>query len=192
MSSAARPRTRRPEARPDQILDAAERLLVAEGAAAMTMDAVAAAADVGKGTIYHYFRSKAELLSALRNRYLARAVARAAQAAELLGGAAMDRVERFVDVLLDSIEANGPLIWVLFHETAIEEDDELAAVYEPLLALVTEGAENGEFPISDPAFTTGFILHGLHGTVESAFHSGDVDPGQLKSGLRSAIRAILR
>jgi AcrR family transcriptional regulator len=192
MASTARPRTRRPEVRPDQILDAAERLLVAEGGAAMTMDGVAAAADVGKGTIYHYFGSKAELLSALRNRYLAGAVARAQQAAEPLGGTVMDRVERFVDVLLESIEANGQLIWILFHETAVEEDDELAAVYEPLLALVTEGAENGEFQISDPAFTTGFILHGLHGTVEAAFHNGAVDPGHLKSGLRSAIRAILR
>jgi len=192
MASISRPRTRRPEARPDQILDAAERLLVAEGGAAMTMDGVATAAGVGKGTIYHYFRSKADLLSALRNRYLARAVTRAEQAAGLPGGAAMDRVERFVDVLLESIGANGALIWILFHETAIEEDDELAAVYEPLLALVTEGAEKGEFPISDPAFTTGFILHGLHGTVESAFHNGVVDPGQLQSGIRSAIRAILR
>ena len=64
---AARPRTRQPEVRPDQILDAAQALLLSNGPMGTTMDAVADAAGIGKGTIYHYYSSKAELLSAVED-----------------------------------------------------------------------------------------------------------------------------
>lgn len=178
--------------RPDQILDAAQRLLLAEGLDAMTMDAVADAAGVGKGTIYHYYQSKAELLSTLRARYLARTVARAEEAAcRRAPRTALRRVERFIDALLESTVENGPLVWILFHQTAIEGEDELAVVHEAFLGLIRQGVDSGEFRITDPAFTAGFILHGFQGTVESAFHSGHIEPARLKSGMRKVIRSLL-
>jgi AcrR family transcriptional regulator len=185
-------RRRQPEIRPDQILDAAEALILEGGPAAMTMGSVAAAAGVGKGTIYHYYRSKSELLSALRARYLGRTVAAAERsAAEPPELPALERVERFLDALLAVTGRNGPLIWALFHQSPIEEDDELAAIHGPLLALVRRGADSGEFTLADPSFTTAFILHGLHGTVEAAFHRGEVDATRLRSGLHQAIRSLL-
>lgn len=158
----------------------------------MTMDGVAAAAGVGKGTIYHYYRSKSELLSAVRARFLGRAVGAAQRAADdVAGGSALHRVERFLDVLLEATGDNGPLIWALFHQAPIEEEDELAAIHGPLLALVRRGVDTGEFVLDDPDFTTVFLLHGLHGTVEAAFHGGDVDPVRLRAGLRQAVAALL-
>lgn len=59
---------RRPKERADAarnrraILDATAALLAEHGAAAITMDRVAAAAGVGKGTIFHRFGSRAGLL----------------------------------------------------------------------------------------------------------------------------------
>ncbi|MFD0000058.1 TetR/AcrR family transcriptional regulator [Nocardia sp. NPDC127526] len=47
------------------ILDATRMLLVEHGADALSMDRVAAAAGVGKGTIFHRFGSRANLLNAL-------------------------------------------------------------------------------------------------------------------------------
>ncbi|GAB4585272.1 TetR/AcrR family transcriptional regulator [Nocardia sp. IFM 10818] len=47
------------------ILDATRMLLVEHGADALSMDRVAAAAGVGKGTIFHRFGSRANLLYAL-------------------------------------------------------------------------------------------------------------------------------
>jgi len=44
------------------ILEAAERIIVRRGTSAMTMDDVAREAEFSKATIYHYFRSKGELV----------------------------------------------------------------------------------------------------------------------------------
>jgi AcrR family transcriptional regulator len=188
---AARPRVRQPEVRPDQILDAAQRLLLETGPAATTMDAVAAAAGVGKGTIYHYYASKSDLLSALRSRYLQRTISQAQTDAQKgRSGTVLEHIERFVDALIDSSVNSGELIWILFHQTATDED-ELAAVQEVVLALIREGNKAGEFNIADPEFTTEFLIHGLHGVVEGAFHRGDIDLKRLKAELRTAVDALL-
>lgn len=54
--------TRRPDARPREILNAALRVFAEHGYAATRLEDVAAAAGVTKGTIYYYFKSKDDLL----------------------------------------------------------------------------------------------------------------------------------
>ena len=56
---------RRPEARPQQILKAAFRVFGIRGLHQATLDDVARAARITKGTIYLYFPSKADLFSAM-------------------------------------------------------------------------------------------------------------------------------
>jgi AcrR family transcriptional regulator len=179
--------------RPDQILDAAERVLVDGGADAMTMDAVAEAAGLGKGTIYHHYGSKAELLGAMRSRYLTRTVTRAAAAARegRRGRRALGRVDQFLESIVQSSADNHELLWILFHQTGIEEEDELAGIHEELLALVNEGVQSGEFVLDDPDFTAGFLLHGFQGMTESAFHKGNRDVVALARRLRHVTRALL-
>jgi AcrR family transcriptional regulator len=50
--------TRRPEERPQEILDAALRVFAARGCAATRLADIATAAGVTKGTIYYYFKDK--------------------------------------------------------------------------------------------------------------------------------------
>ena len=57
--------TRRPEARPREILAAALRLFAERGYTSTSLEDVAAAAGVTKGTIYYYFRNKEALLMRL-------------------------------------------------------------------------------------------------------------------------------
>ena len=56
---------RRPEVRPRQILEAAFRVLGTRGLHQATLDDVARAAGISKGTIYLYFPSKADLFTAM-------------------------------------------------------------------------------------------------------------------------------
>lgn len=56
---------RRPEARPRQILEAAFRVFGTRGLHQATLDDIARAAGISKGTIYLYFPSKANLFSAM-------------------------------------------------------------------------------------------------------------------------------
>lgn len=64
MSTAER-RLREREARIRSILEAALRVFAREGLRPATMDAIAAEAELGKGTVYYYFPSKEALLEEL-------------------------------------------------------------------------------------------------------------------------------
>jgi AcrR family transcriptional regulator len=73
-------RSRRPDARPDEILDAALNVFAAQGFDRARMEDIAAQAGLSKAGIYLYFTSKSELLRAL----IARTVAPVAQRAAAL------------------------------------------------------------------------------------------------------------
>ena len=65
-----RPRTKPPEVRREELMDAAERILVEKGVAATSVDEIVSAADVAKGTFYIHFESKERLLLSLQQRFV--------------------------------------------------------------------------------------------------------------------------
>lgn len=74
-AQAGRPRRRRKEARPQELLDAALELFAEKGFAATRSEEVAARAGVSKGTLYLYFPSKEELFKAVVRSNLAALIA---------------------------------------------------------------------------------------------------------------------
>tara|TARA_R110002096_G_scaffold382401_1_gene576264 strand:- start:357 stop:998 length:642 start_codon:yes stop_codon:yes gene_type:complete len=80
------PKRRRPEARPDEILDAALTVFDRKGFAAARVDDIARRAGLSKGAVYLYFPSKDAMLHALIERS-AGALARAGEALVAEGGA---------------------------------------------------------------------------------------------------------
>ena len=69
MIAAARKRTRlTPEARREQILDEAARLILDEGLYAVTMERLARDVGISKGLVYNYFATRDALLAALLRR----------------------------------------------------------------------------------------------------------------------------
>ena len=64
-------RSRRKDARPSELLDAAYELFVEHGYAATRVEAVAQRAGVSKGTLFLYFTSKEELFKAVIHETLA-------------------------------------------------------------------------------------------------------------------------
>lgn len=76
MGNAAARRERRKVERREAILDAAAEVFGEKGAQAATMDDVAEAAEVSKGTLYLYFPSKDDLVVALAHRPLDAVLAR--------------------------------------------------------------------------------------------------------------------
>jgi len=94
------------------ILEAARRLLEAEGANGLTMDAIACEAGVGKGTLFRRFGDRSALLHALldeRERALQEAVLRGS--APLGPGAPpCVRLCAFGEELLELIEEHGEVI----------------------------------------------------------------------------------
>jgi len=161
------PRTQPPDVRREQLLDAAEQLLLDQGLRATTVADVAEAAGVAKGTMYLYFTSKDELLAGLRARYIARYLAP-------LRGARGDvrtRARRLVTGLVDVAADNWQLHHVLFHEAGFSEADAFFDVRQRFTALLRSGVEAGQLAVEDPDLTASFLLHGVHGTLIEFFHA---------------------
>jgi TetR/AcrR family transcriptional repressor of nem operon len=167
-----RERSRRsPEEREEQILDAAERTLLANGLPSTTVADVADAAGVAKGTVYLYFDSKAELLTALRSRYTRRFL-------DTLGDALDDRestdfgarLDAFVRSLLEFSLAHHELHHVLFHEAGVRERHPFAALRQLLEGFIAAGTGAGAFVPVEPAIAADFLLQGLHGALAPMLH----------------------
>ncbi|WP_407604438.1 TetR/AcrR family transcriptional regulator, partial [Pseudomonas aeruginosa] len=69
---APKPRTKPAEVRLDELMAAAEKLFLAQGVEATTINEIVESAQVAKGTFYHYFSSKNEMLYALAVLYTER------------------------------------------------------------------------------------------------------------------------
>jgi AcrR family transcriptional regulator len=99
------------------LLDAAERLLIAEGHAGITTRKVAAEAGVNHGLVHYYFGSIEELLFQAMERYTERLLVRqrALYAADLPFIAKWRQAMRFIDA---DLEAGYPKIWAELHALA--------------------------------------------------------------------------
>src|SRR5262245_2192420 len=71
MSTASkfRPRTKPPEERRDELMNAAQRLFLEQGVGPTTIEQITSAAGVAKGTFYLHFSSKEEIRVALGERF---------------------------------------------------------------------------------------------------------------------------
>ena len=143
-------------ARRGEILAAAEKVFSANGYAATTMDAVAAAAGVAKGSLYNYFQSKQDLFTQAVNDALSGDEAEVERIIGL-GESASQKIDRVLDMWAQRIEyfkVCGALM-LEFWAAAARQDrsGELAGVFQAmygrwrqrLARIVTEGVASGEF-----------------------------------------------
>jgi AcrR family transcriptional regulator len=134
------------------------------------MDSVAAAADVAKGTIYRYFRSRAELFAALREEY-AESLAALARAALLESTAPpAARWARFAESMLDYSLSNQPLHHALFQDEAVSEDHSMEPLREVVGEFLEQQVRDGRLGIQRPEFLLRVLLDGFHGALVVVAH----------------------
>jgi AcrR family transcriptional regulator len=167
-----RPRTKPPEVRREEILDAAQLLFLKQGVASTTIDDVAAGADVAKGTIYLHFPSKQELLIALGERFAEKHLAcieaaMAAKSEQDWKGKLVAWAEACVGFYLDSIALHD----MLFHEARSPTRKGLVdnLIIDHLESLLNAGHAAGVWSIDDARFTAVFLFSGMHGIVDDAY-----------------------
>jgi AcrR family transcriptional regulator len=172
MKPNARPRTKPPEIRREEIMDAAQRLFLKQGVGSTTIDNVAAGADIAKGTIYLHFPSKQELLVALGERFAERHLAyidaaMAAKSERDWKGRLAAWAEACIGFYLDSIALHD----MLFHEARSPTRKGLAdnIIIDHLESLLNAGHAAGVWSIDDARFTAVFLFSGMHGIVDDAY-----------------------
>jgi AcrR family transcriptional regulator len=172
--------------RREQILDAAEQVLLAQGLAATTVADVAAAAGLAKGTVYLQYASKNDLIAALRARYLERFVA-------ALGSrhrSAKKRLLEAVHGLFSFSHEHHALHHVLFLEAGFSEADAFSTARRLIVEIIGLGTEHGEFAVADPEVAAVFVLHGVHGALVHALHDGATTARAVKAVDDLVLRAV--
>ncbi len=162
---------RRPEDRPQELLDAALKVFAAQGYRSARLEEVAEAAGVTKGTIYHYFATKEELLLGVIDHYQARAFGRIEEVLRDNQGSVSMRIRLIVrKAFLGADRAHRDLYWLLIRDVAHEVPEMYhrwlaegpVRIWNLVALLVVEGQGRGEFRMdADGEVAARLLVSGL-------------------------------
>jgi TetR/AcrR family transcriptional regulator, transcriptional repressor for nem operon len=188
------PRTKPPQQRRNDLLDAAQSLVVEKGVAATTLDDVTRRAGVAKGTFYLYFRSKDDLVAALQQRFgdrMAGRIEAAARHAETWA----DKLDACVLACFADYRETYELHDVLFHHAGTADRRAHDAGLSPnrvigaLRDLLAAGVEAGAYRVDDPDMTAVLLFSAAHGAYEAWCHGpGPPDEAELVAATQQLFR----
>ncbi len=151
------------DVRLNEILDAAELLFIQKGYEKATVNDILEKVDIGKGTFYHYFKSKEEVMNAVIARMKDHVVNTAQSIADDQTMNAHEKLRSIILSLNISESPDGPMIEELhqssnaqMHQKSIVETIKDTA---PILAeVVKQGVREGVYNTPYPLETMEFIL----------------------------------
>mgnify|MGYP000037588066 CR=1 FL=1 len=163
-----RPRTKPPEIRRDELIDAAEALFLKKGFAATSVSEIVEAADVAKGTFYLYFKTKDDVLAALRSRFVD---GFCEQIDAAMAGEHRDwsgRVDAWVKACVDAYLDQVALHDLVFHQhtPASREMKADNPVINRLAAMLEDGSRSQAWTIGHLRLTAVMMFDALHGAVD--------------------------
>lgn len=187
------------EARPERadarrnrlkVLEAADRLFTQYGVKNVSLDAIAAEAGVGKGTVFRRFGDRAGLAVALLDEREQELQAKMLTGPPPLGPGAppADRAVAFLEAYLDLLDRHAELF--ADSENASEGARYRIGSYHLWhrhLVLLIEEAK----PSLDAAYTAHALLAPLAADLHQALRSDGYDLNRLKSGLRTLTTTVL-
>lgn len=163
---------RRPEERPQELLEAALRVFAERGYRNTRLEEVAAAAGVTKGAVYHYFQNKEELLLRALESHVERAFGRVEEALRGERGPASARLRLFFRRAFGGEDA-ARIDFLFLLQTVAHEVPELYARWlatgpikgwRLVVRLIDEGRASGEFRADvDAEVAARVMLTGLMG-----------------------------
>jgi len=181
-----------PATRRKAILDAAASLLVTNGLAGTSVDAVAQRAGIAKGTVYLYFASWSDLLADLRSRYTQSLADRAGSILKHADPADPDSVtgafERLAVELLGYVHANQRLYHVLFHQAPGHHEHAGDPLQHLVAGLLSQAMDQGALTPTDTGVLARFLLDGLHGAMLPLAHQ---DQPRVPASVGEILRRLL-
>ena len=162
---------RKADLRRTALIEAAEKLLVKKGYEATTMNEIAASAGFAKGTLYHYFTNKADLLLALRDvfedKVLSRVQARVKSCRDDdWCGKIKAWVDAAVEAYFDLSELHDVVIYSL--EMPFRYSMTNAKITQYLTKLISDGARAGAWQADDERWTAVIMFYGFRGGCDEA------------------------
>jgi AcrR family transcriptional regulator len=185
-------RTRRPESRRQELLDAALRLYLERGVGTSTVAEVTEAAGAAKGTFYRYFPSKEHLLLALRDRFTDELLATLEEDVAAAAGSRWDQLEAVVRTLVEFGRENAHVHDVVYyagHDGGLLNGDDPfeTRIVRWVAGFLRDGAADGCFDCDDPDLVALLSFSALHGCTEQALEGGHLEHERLVAGLTSML-----
>jgi AcrR family transcriptional regulator len=161
-------RTKTPEL-DQRILDAAAQLFAGNHFHAVRMEDIAAEADVGKGTLYRYFRDKEELYLALLSR-AATQIRERVHEVTTQDAQPVAKLEALVDTILAFFDEQRHIFELIQQAEASRGTNHpwqaaRDAIIKEVVSLFDEGKRLGLFTMRDPYITALVLLGGLRAVV---------------------------
>jgi TetR/AcrR family fatty acid metabolism transcriptional regulator len=155
----------------EKILAAAARLFATQRFHEARMEDIAAAAEVGKGTLYRYFKDKEELYTALLDR-AAEEMSGRLRECDARGGDARAKLVAVVATCLDYFDRN-PYLFDLIQRAEVMQrpgrdfrwQQTRQDSIELVQRLLEEGRRAGDFDVADAHLAGLFLLGGLRAVM---------------------------
>jgi AcrR family transcriptional regulator len=192
-----RPRRERKDAAAHRrlVLDAAARLFAERGVESVTMDDIAQAAGVGKGTLYRRYADKGQLVLALMSSCVATLQDDLVQIDD--SSPALDQLEAVLVRIIDWIEEHTAQLGVISDQASGEHrsSTHCGPLYQwmhgILVGLLEDAVALGEADIVDPIYTADALLAALdiHLYLFQRRERG-YSPAQIKAGLHQLVQGL--
>jgi TetR/AcrR family transcriptional regulator, fatty acid metabolism regulator protein len=162
-----------------QILDAAVRAFARKGYHACRVGEIASEAGVAYGLVYHYFRSKDELLETIfRDTW--REMLAAIEAVEAEGEPAAEQLRKVAAIVLRTWKRDPDLVRVLVREVTRSphiqrEVEEIEHAYDALERILRRGQENGELRDDVEPRLAALVLYGALEEILTSWVMGQLD-----------------
>lgn len=156
----------------EALFEAAVAVLSEHGVDGMTMDRVAAAAGIAKGSLYRYFCSKRELLEFIYTK-LVDPVFRNLEELAATDKAAIEKLAGDLHVLLEHVAKHAQVHRLLFEDDVAHgllqssERRTLEAASERLAGIFRQGMEEGVFRPADPLLLANMYLGLCKGILQT-------------------------
>lgn len=165
------PRTKPAEVRLEELMAAAEKLFLANGVEGTTISSIVEEAKVAKGTFYHYFTAKTDMLAALAERYTRQflgALQSAVDACEKGDwvGKLQAWIHASVQTYADTYRTHD-IVYSNHHHHDRQNRDK-NAILDQLLEILEGGKTAGLWPLPQPRITALLIYSGVHGVADDA------------------------
>ncbi|MFD2654435.1 TetR/AcrR family transcriptional regulator [Brucella rhizosphaerae] len=172
-----KPRTKPAEIRRSELMAAAETIFLEKGFAATSVDEIVRKADVAKGTFYLHFRSKDDMLIALRDQFVNSYCETLDKKLDAVpvgdwNGRLATWAATGVAGYLDNYRLHD-LVFYDFHPPMRHVKQENPAILR-LETLLSEGKAAGAWKIENSRLLATLLFHALHGAVDDFIIRSDI------------------
>ena len=165
------------------IQERAMNVFAASGYHGTTMEMVAEAAEVSKGTLYNYFSDRAHVVIFIENRVFEPL---GQKLDEIVGGElpAVEKLRALCTEVIDSVYRERVLVLAMFHKEMLEGAVKEAKAAKRQRAvshisqILEQGIQSGELRPVPVAAAAKVVLGAITGLVDSMVYSGDFLPAE--------------